>query len=68
MIDAINIIINTEKGFSIKTFVLNRFSNDDIAVKVNALMPIKVFERISNKNPVKKPVVSEPINVDVKLI
>ena len=42
MIDSINIMTKTERDFSIKIFVLNKFKSDETTVKVKALMPIKV--------------------------
>jgi hypothetical protein len=34
-------MIKTEKGFSMKSLALKRFSKDETLVRVKALMPIK---------------------------
>lgn len=68
MTDERKTIKKTEKDFSIKSLVLKRFSSDEITVKEKALIPIKTLERISNRRPVKKPIDSEMIKVEVRLI
>ena len=53
---------------SINNFDLNRLRIEATIVKVNALIPINTFDNISKKKPALKPIDSEAINEEVRLI